>query len=211
MTDMTNVPNGLTIKAEFGENAPAFEIDETYWGYIIKKPEGPASFTMIIQGISMFLGACFAAAALGLLILPQSIAGSADLMMRGGAAVFLGALAAYLLWFSSRGSKSELQIDNSLGEVREVVRNRAGKASLIGRYGFDSIGGVFMDRNAGRNGQTVLMLRYRNTAQTLPVAFGPEKELERLRDRLGQDLMLDTIAAPNEVHEAPLGVVRSAA
>ena len=79
-----------------------------------------------------------------------------------------------------------------MGEVREVVRNRAGKSTLIGRYGFDSIGGVFIDRaNAPSPDVATLVLRYRNTAQTLPVVRGEVSTLEALRNRLGKDLMMD--------------------
>jgi len=196
MSDMTSSAGGLTIDAAFGTKPQAFTVDETYWGYIVHKADGPAMPTVILQGLSMFLGASFAAAALGLLLAPHLLTGSTDLMVRGGAAVLFGAIAAYLLWFASRGSQSEIQIDNSLGEVREVVRNRAGKPSLIGRYGFDSIGGVFLDRAGSKGTSAILMLRYRNTAQTLPVATGTETELSDLKDRLGRDLMLDMQHSP---------------
>ena len=191
MTDISNVPSGFTIDAELGKKQIYFHVDETYWGYIIRKGSSGATPMMVLQGMSMFLGASFAAAALGLILVPDALMGSIDMVMRGGAAVLFGAIAAYLLWFASRGTQSELQIDNSLGEVREVVRNRAGRSTLIGRYGFDAIGGVFLDRAASKTGDPVLMLRYRNTAQTLPVATAPEEELEKLRNRLGRDLMID--------------------
>ena len=200
MTDISNVPSGFTIDAELGKKKIHFHVDETYWGYIIRKGASGATPMMILQGLSMFLGASFAAAALGLILVPDALMGSIDMVMRGGAAVVFGAIAAYLLWFASRGTQSELQIDNSLGEVREVVRNRAGRSTLIGRYGYDVIGGVFLDRTASKTVDPVLMLRYRNTAQTLPVATAPEAELETLRNRLGRDLMIDRIGSDKPEH-----------
>lgn len=193
MADISTNAGGLKISAEFGTGPQPFTVDETYWGYIVRKAEGTSAVTVILQGISMFLGASFAAASLGLLLVPDAVAGSIDFTMRGVASIFFAGTAAYLLWFASRGSQSEIQIDNSLGEVREVVRNRAGKSTLIGRYGYDSIGGVFLDRAEGRSGKAVLMLRYRNTAQTLPVASGKVSDLEPLKDRLGRDLMLSSV------------------
>jgi len=203
MSDMTSNAGGLTINASFGKEPRAYSVDETYWGYIVQKGDGPATPTVILQGMSMFMGASFAAAALGLLLAPHLITGSTDIIMRSGASVLFGAIAAYLLWFASRGSQSEIQIDNTLGEVREVVRNRAGKPSLIGRYGFDSIGGVFLDRANAKGTRAVLMLRYRNTAQTLPVATGPESELVSLKDRLGRDLMLEQRSGARHEAVAP--------
>ena len=56
-------------------------------------------------------------------------------------------------------------------------------------YGFDTIGGVFLDYNE-ETGKSNLVLRYRNTVQTVPVAEGTEAQLIGLRDRLGHDLMV---------------------
>ncbi len=193
MSDVSNVVRPITIDAELAPRRPTFAVDETYWGYIIRNTNGPNIGMLALQAVSMFFGAAFVAAGLGLLLLPDVLAGAVDLSIRAVAAVLFFGLSAYLLWFASRGTESELQIDTSLGEVREVVRNRAGKSSLIGRYGFDSIGGVFLDRANAPRDQAVLVLRYRNTAQTLPVVGGPVKALEPLRDRLGKDMMMDAV------------------
>lgn len=192
MTDVANVVGKQVDGAGFGPGGLPYRIDETYWGYIILKQDGASSGTVVMQAVSMILGAAFLAAGLGLLVLPNMIAGSTDLMIRAVAAIIFFGFAAYLLWFASRGTQSEIQIDKALGEVREVVRNRAGKSTLIGRYGFDSIGGVFLDRaNAPKRDHATLVLRYRNTAQVLPVVTGEISVLERLCKRVGKDLMMD--------------------
>lgn len=191
MTDIVDPTMDVPVSNESAEAAPRFDLDETYWGYIIRSNEGPGFSIAVLQGLAMFFGACFIAVAIGLIAGPQILTGSLDFAMRGVAGVLFGGMAAFLLWFATRGVQSELQIDNSLGEVREVVRNRAGKSTLVGRYGFDAIGGVFMDRNAGKAGEAALLLRYRNTSQVLPVARGSIASLEVLRNRLGQDLILD--------------------
>lgn len=191
MTDVVDPVRKRAVSNEYAAVSSQFEIDETYWGYIIRSKDGPGLSIVILQGLSMFFGACMLAVAVGLLIVPQMMTGSLDLTMRGMAAVFFAACAIFLLWFGTRGVETELQIDNTLGEVREVLRNRAGKSTLVGRYGFDAIGGVFLDRNVGREGEAALMLRYRNTTQVLHVARGSVPALEALRNRLGQDLILD--------------------
>lgn len=192
MSDLSNVVDSGTRSAEFGAKPMPYRINETYWGYIIHKADGAGTGTMVLQTASMVLGAAFLAAGLGLLVLPDMFSGSTDFAIRAVAAIIFFGFSAYLLWFASRGTQSEIQIDKALGEVREVVRNRAGKSTLIGRYGFDSVGGVFLDRaNATGRNKATLVLRYRNTAQTLPVVAGEISQLEGLCNRLGKDLMLD--------------------
>ena len=191
MTDVADPVPERVVSKEFAAPVSRFEIDETYWGYIIHSKDGPGLSVVILQGLAMFFGACMLAVAIGLLIVPQMTTGSLDMTMRAVAAVLFFSSAIFLLWFGTRGVETELQIDNTLGEVREVLRNRAGKSTLVGRYGFDAIGGVFLDRSSGKKGEAVLMLRYRNTSQVLPVARGSVAALEALRNRLGQDMILD--------------------
>ncbi len=170
-------------------DASWIKIDETYWGYIIRSEEPDPVHIVIGQVIAWMTGACFAVVALGLWVLPSMAFGIGVLSMKLAASTVLGCMAALFLWFASRGGRTELQVDTSLGEIREIVRNRAGRSSLIGCYGFDSIGSVFLDRSVGKNGEANLVMRYRNTTQVVPVAHGPMTMLETLRDRLGRDLM----------------------
>lgn len=203
MTDVTGPDMGAQVSNKYAAKAPRFDLDETYWGYIIRGNEGPGFSIAVLQGLAMFFGSCFIAVAIGLLLVPQVLTGSFDVMMRAVAAIFFGGAAVFLMWFATRGVQTEIQIDNSLGEVREVLRSRTGKMTLVGRYGFDAIGAVFLDRTVGGKGEASLMLRYRNTSQVLPVARGSVASLEALRNRLGQDLIIDLVepgktAAPAE-------------
>lgn len=167
-----------------------FVVDETYWGYIVRSTEPAPISVLLLQGMAWLVGIGFVVATLGLWLLPTGMSHSAAIGMKLGASVITGSSAALCLWFASRGTQSEIQIDTRLGEVREVVRNRAGTASLIARYGFDAIGGVFIDRTGATGEKGALVLRYRNTAQTLEVATGGLSNLAPLRDRLGRDLMV---------------------
>ncbi|QQA41253.1 hypothetical protein [Pelagovum pacificum] len=167
----------------------AFELDETYWGYVIRAGNVAPVGVMIAQGMSWFLGLGAALGALAIWLLPDLAPGIATMSERLGASGLLVGLSALLFWFASRGSRPELQVDRRQREVREVVRCRAGQARLVARYDFDEIGGVHLDRTQMRAGHARLVLRYRNTAQTLPVAAGQEAALVALRDRLGADLM----------------------
>lgn len=173
------------------EAAPeTFELEETYWGYVIR-PRGvvPAG-VVIARGMSWMIGICALLGAAGLWLVPEAVFPSSDPATgRIGASVLLVGVAGLLLWLSTRGAAPELQVDRRLGELREVLRNRAGQPRLVARYAFAEIGSVHLDRAQMKPGQVRLVLRYGNTAQTFPVAAGPEARLTGLRDRLGQDIL----------------------
>ena len=97
-----------------------------------------------------------------------------------------------LIYYASRGVRTEIQVDNKLGEIREIVRNSAGRTSLISKLRFDMIGGVFLDRTNADKGETALLLRFLNTPKVMLVAVGPTEHLEQLRNRLGRDLLAVT-------------------
>ena len=167
---------------------------DTYWGYIVKCAHAPSYFLMISQAVSWLIGAALLVAALGLWMISPTLSTGGDFGMKLGATVLALSSASLCLWYSSRGTQSEIQIDTRLGEVREVVRNRAGRSTLVARYGFDAIGSVFIDLG-GRKPRADdvvgnLVLRYRNTSQTMHVATGSLAQLGKLRDRLGHDLMI---------------------
>ncbi len=191
---MTAIPDAegfvhFTGKTADDTRMSTIKVDETYWGYVIRSEAPDPVYVVLGQAIAWLLGAGFAVAALGLWVMPSMAFGGGVLPMKLAVSTVLGCIAALLLWFASRGGRTELQVDTSLGEFREVVRNRAGRPSLVGRYGFDAIGSVFLDRAVGRQGEACLVMRYRNTTQVVSVAHGEIGMLESLRDRLGRDLM----------------------
>ena len=186
MTDFSR--SGLAAPERF--EADYFAVDETYWGYIVRSTEPVPMSVVLLQGLAWLIGIACVVATFGLWLMPTNMTHGGIVGMKLGATVITALSAMLCLWFASRGTESEIQVDTRLGEVREVVRNRAGKATLIGRYGFDAIGGVFIDRASASVARGALVLRYRNTAQTLEVATGEMTGLAALRDRLGRDLMV---------------------
>lgn len=161
-----------------------YRLEETYWGYVIFKLGPPPLYLIVLQSASLIAGAVSLAAAFSLVWRADHV----EMIVRLPLAAVCVAMGVILLWYATRGIQSQVEIDTSRGEVREVARNRLGVATVIASYGFDCIGSVFLSRVAGR--RPVLSLRYRNTARRLDVACADEAELESLRDRLGRDMIL---------------------
>ncbi len=190
MTDIAHFQRGGATRRTGQTAEPSFWVNETFWGYVVRAEGRPSPVVLATQALSMVVAAGMIVVAFGLWLSPATFTESSDLLFRGVASGILMATAAVLLWHASRGTKVELQVDLNLAEVREVVNNRAGRATLLGRHGFDAIGGVFIDRSR-RRGVSTLCLRYRNTSQMLFVASGDDADLEGLCARLGRDLVLD--------------------
>ena len=168
------------------ETVQSHQVEDVYWGYIVRDRSRAPVGLILGQVVAVVAGLGLIALAAGLWSTPA--AGQTVLGMRIAATVVLLGLAALFGWFASRGTQSELQVDLRQGEVREVVRNRAGSPTLLARYGFDALGGVFIQRGQV-GGRACLTVRIGNTAQLLPVAVGHEAHLAPLRDRIGRDLL----------------------
>jgi hypothetical protein len=171
------------------QDRPAYAMVETYWGYRIEGRRAPW-WLVAVQAMCWLCGVVLVIAAIGIWAVPGAGTGGGFLAFKLGASIPMAGVAALLLWHSSRGRMMGIEVDLRLGEVREVLFNRAGRTAVLARWGFDAIGGVHIDRRTGRPGDADLVLRYRNTSQVLRVAKGPETVLAGLRDRLGRDLML---------------------
>lgn len=190
MTDISSAKFGSDVGNKFAKHRMRFAVEESYWGYVIRSTDSPRITLQILQAAAMIVGASFAAGAIGLVVLPDFLAGGTEFAFRAGAAVIFAGIATFLLWYATRGTQVELHVDTSLGEIREVVRNRAGRSTKLGSYGFDAIGGVFIDRSDLNPNNASLLLRFGNTSQTASVATGAVAQLEPLKDRLGQDLII---------------------
>lgn len=190
MTDISNFKFGQSLGKKYGVNGLRFAVDETYWGYTVASNDKPTLLLQIKQFAAMILGAAFVAGSLGLLAVPDFMAGDTSFAFRALIAVLFAGVASFLIWYASRGTQVEMQVDTSKGEIRETVRNRAGRSTRIGTYGFDAIGGVYIDRSDLNPGNAALVLRFGNTSQKAVVAKGTVSQLEKLKDRLGQDLII---------------------
>jgi len=185
----------VLARGEFAAATPCHEVEETHWGYIVRSTEATPIALVAAQVASWGIGVSLVVAAGAMWVMPAGPGRAEAPGMSIALSVLMLGVGALCLWYASRGVTSELQVDTKLGEVREVVRNRAGRPTPIGRYGFDAIGGVYIDVAAKgarreRDARGALVLRYRNTAQTLHVARGDLGTLAPLRDRIGRDLLV---------------------
>lgn len=189
MTDMN--ASTADFASDVARKAP-FKVEEIFWGYKIRSGSGVPLAVMLGQAVCFFFGVCLMTASFGVLVLPTLFFDGGAGIMRVGAATLMGAAAFYLLWFASRGTLAEVHVNTSLDEIREVVCNRAGKPTTVAAYGFEEIGGVFIEENDETN-RSQLIMRYRNTSQTVLVAEGTHAQLMPLRDQLAHDLLGTTI------------------
>lgn len=194
MSDMTS---SLTTPAARTERAPSqrpYTTEETHWGYIVRATASAGRGIVVAQTMATVIGAIFLAAAIGLWLVPAAMFGTDAMFMRFFATVVFAALAAMLLWYASRGVKSEVQIDNSRGEIREVIRNKAGNQTLVGKYGFDAVSGVFLEDGADDD-MFDLTLRYCSSGGSLVLASGREAHLTQLHDRIKRDVLIGSGAS----------------
>jgi len=166
----------------------SYVVDDLYWGYKVRTTGGPSLGVALGQAVSFFFGVCFLTACLGILVLPTLFFDGEIGAMRIGAAALFGAMAAYLLWFASRGTHPEVHVDTNMGEVRQVVCNRAGRPTTVETFAFDEISGVFVEENH-ETGAAQLILHYRDADKAVSVAKATTAQLIPLRDRLANDLM----------------------
>lgn len=164
-----------------------FEVKKAFWGYVIRGTGGPPLLLQVAQGVVLAFGGTFTAAALVLLTTSDGAPGQAMDTMRSGLIVVLSSLALLLMWFATRGGVVELHLDMARGELRELVRHRAGRATLIGRHGFDGSVTLALDRGGPPGTDAALVLRLTG-GEGLCIARGPDVALMELRRRLEQDL-----------------------
>lgn len=206
MTD-TSVYQSLGRKesAAFSPNNGPI-VEESYWGFSVLGTTRGLVSHYISQGVALFFGAAFLAAMIGLWILPGAAVQSDSLTMRLGLTAFFGIISWILINFANRGVVSEIQIDCNLCEVREVLKNRVGKSTLVGQFSFDSFDGITIDRSSGDKEDVALSLNSVDPAKHIHIARGSEAQIGVLYGRLTRDLMLEqpsrTFAA---VTPQPLG------
>lgn len=190
MTDVTTTTFETSSETTANAAPTRFIVKEKHWGYIVKSNSKPKVLLVALQAVSLVFGALLGGAAIVLLTFPGLFTNEIDFAFRAVLGIIFASIGFYLLWYATRGFVIELQVDMSRGEIRERVRNRAGRSTRLGNYGFDAVSSVFIDRSDMRGDIATLMLRFQDSTQIVPVAWGTVSDLEPLRERLAQDLIL---------------------
>ena len=102
----------------------------------------------------------------------------------------LGAVAAYLLWFASRGTRTEIHIDTSIREIHQVIRNRAGRPTILQTHDFAQITDILTQRDDA-SGTALLVLQGNDTVLSICIAMASAPRLDALHDRLARDVIGD--------------------
>ena len=187
MTDIssfqaTSIPNIDVFQANAGP-----VLTETYWGFTVRNTANVQTWVILLQFIAFLFGAAFFAAVFGLWALPSSIIQSDTIGMRVGLSAVFAVIGYLLINYANHGRVVEFQIDQNLGEIREVVRNRSGTSRLIGQYGFDA----FCDMAITPCGpeKVALVLKQTGTANALVITQGSEPQIGTLYARWDRVLL----------------------
>ena len=182
-----------TIMA-FCKPQPVVAVEDTYWGYLIRSHKGESFGFIMLQSASLVLGMVCLVMALGVVTLTPLMFGVALTPFRMAVVALLGVVAAYLLWFASRGTRTEIHIDTSISEIHEVIRNRAGRPTILGTHDFAKITEILIHRDDA-NGTALLVLQGDETVLSICIAMASAPRLDVLHDRLARDVMSDPRAS----------------
>jgi len=166
----------------------SLNVDETYWGYILRDKTRQKSSEIITQALVGFVGLCAVVAALGLWVLPGSFMGSDVAVLKLGMTVILCALGVLALWYGTTSQKYELQVDLNKGEFREVLRSKKGQTTQIARHSFDQVSNIFVVRQQDDEKRATLVLQISDDEQTVESVEALETELLEIQSRLSKDI-----------------------
>lgn len=169
-----------------GSQAP-YRIQETRWGFRVAGRGGEPLLQALARVAALLAGTAGLAAAVTLLLRAET--GGATWPIRVGLAALIGGVGLLLVWFSTRGTVVETEVDTLRGELRLVVRNRIGPMARVATYGLDAVSGVRVARMKGGHGRAILAVELAG-GQALLVAAGAEAALVPLRRRIEREVMV---------------------
>lgn len=178
-------------------------ISETYWGYIVRNERSTNPLGLTVQFAAYLTGAAFAAASLGLWLVPSALIQTDTMVMRLGLSGLFAIASWMLIVFSRRTGEIEWHFDHNLGEIRKVVGMRGGKGLLKGQYGFDSVDHLEIAEVSGEAGRYSLRIRFSDDFLNPEIARGEKAQMQVISARLrsdfsvGQSTRIHAAVAPN--------------
>lgn len=197
---MTALPDqsDFVSKAPFAQGSPVFmrpNVRDHFWGYEISRSVHVIDLAGLARGAAiLFTISAFTAAWLVWLVPAMAFAGDA-LIAKALASFVLICLGVVLIRIASRSTRVRVQIDTSVGEVREVVRGMFGTTIVLSRYGLDTVEDVSVatSRTDPTFGQVHLSMKH---GETIPVGDGVVMALRPLRDRIAGDCGFEVRESP---------------
>lgn len=184
--------NAIAAKEEFlgyGQHETSVSNVETYWGYIIRNQNSDRSLAILMQWAAAVLGISLLVAVIGFWALPGSIVAQEMIGFKLGLTTVMAVVGMALIWFASYGTNYEVQVDLARQELREVLRTNKGTARVQNRIAFADIDAVFVDRSAGDDRKSRLIVRMATSSKAIVVATEFEEHLKRLHLRLRRDVL----------------------
>lgn len=194
-------------EAAFADAAPVMPVAETprfspvrdaYWGFTIRSDASVDGAELTGRGVVLLVGAAATLAALGMWLVPSADFLGPALPLKLGAAVVLGALASVLMHWGTRGRRVTLEIDTSMGEVRQVVTHLTGRSEVLAVHGFDAVTGLRIVAAQGRVRHSQLQIDLSDGSR-IAAGEGAPFSLAALKARietaLGHDARGESVAA----------------
>jgi hypothetical protein len=185
----------MTVHAEIfeaGEEpsalAPALDIRDTHWGFIVTELSANATADFLSEVGLKFVVVVLVLAAGAQWLLPGSLFSGDVILMKLAITAALGSVCLGLFRFANRGFVVELQVDAALREIRIGMRNTAGRFRVQNRIPMRDIEECFVRPAADRDGHTELCFRVSGHAEPIQIAAGSVADLTPVLQRLTRDL-----------------------
>lgn len=163
-------------------------IDEMPWGYSIHDRTRHPGLQRKLSSVSRFLGTFSMFALATVLVTPDYGANNIAFSVKVTLLFALGLGAALFAKAGQGVDHPEFHIDTRTNEIRVGRHDVKGQFTLTARLGFEDVRSVYLLRSKERGRPALLFLRLDDAGNALEVTSGPERMLERLRERLRQDL-----------------------
>lgn len=174
--------------SETADSAPALEIRDTSWGFVVTEPPDRLSSDILSEAALKLAALSLVLAAGAQWVLPGSLFAGEVLMMKLALTAAMGGLAMMLFRFANRGFVAELQVDAALREIRVGSRNAHGTYRMSNRIPMRDIEQCFVRPGAERPGVTELCFRVVGLSEPVRIAAGTVVDLAPVLERLTRDL-----------------------
>lgn len=174
-----------------GRPLAGYEVERRIYGYLIRRIERLPARVVMVQGGCMAIGMAMCLISAELLRRGSGDAGSG----LWGTVAIIGALLFTLvvLRFATRGLLPHIEVDLKRGELREVIRHRIGRESLLQCIGFDAVKALRVLPRAGQAGMVLELTLYCHIETAagpdlLEVASGTPDSISALSQLLRQNI-----------------------